>query len=170
MHLASFKKKLGQLLMCFAKFSLEQMGYRCKSNYCVLSKNKGAWALLCTGIGAFVVSILTANDIGFVSILGNLFASGLMFIPLYLSHKEAIRVHRKNNVQITSNRVDRTPHGSQLVIYSVLYVYSFLAFLYRCFAGEFALWLVNFAVYFAECIGIAIDVLVVFFDAELIIE
>lgn len=170
MLLAPVKKKLSQLLIRFAKFSLEQMGYRCKSKYFTLSKNKGAWALLCTGIGAFIISLLTANDIGFISILGNLVASVLMFIPLYLSHKDAIRIHRKNNVQITSDHVDRTPHGSQLVIYSVLYAYSFLAFIYRCFAGEFALWLVNYAVYFAECTSIVVDVLVVFFDAELIIE
>ena len=167
MHWTSLKK-LGSWIVSIAKFSLEQMGYRCKTVGSI--KNKVAWTLFFTSLVALVISLSTVKDIGFTSIMGNLCASVFVFIPLYMNHKEAIKIHRNNNVQLTTTKIDRTPHGSQLVIYGIICAYTLLGVIYRLASGDIALWLINYAVYFIEFINIVISVLVAFFDAEIVVD
>lgn len=162
----------GKRLIRMIKFSLSQIGYRCKSDQITFSRNKKSWALLGLGILVFLLSLFSANDGEVISLLINLFVTAMLFIATYASHSEAVDKWREKNVKVGDSGTgeNRTAYGSQLVIYVMVAAYSVLAFIYRLFYGEIAVWLINFAVYFMECADIVISTMVILFDAELIMD
>lgn len=157
-----------------SKFALEQLGYHCRSETFTWSANKPAILSLFAGFGAFFLSLISANETDFVSLLENVLAAILAFVPTWLMHCATIKSHNEcsdpSNIPVPVS-ASRTPYGSQFLIYIVLAVYSFLALGYRLiFGGEFAIWIINFTVFFIECVGIVIDILVIVFDAEIKVD
>lgn len=157
-----------------AKFALEQLGYHCKSQTFTWSANKPAMLSLFAGLGAFFLSLNSANETDLLSLLENALAAILAFIPTWLTHRATIKSHNEcpnpSSIPVPVP-ASRTPYGSQFLIYIVLAVYSFLALVYRLiFGGEFAIWIINFTVFFIECVGIVLDILVIVFDAEIKVD
>lgn len=171
----TFGNRFFTKLAYISKFVLEQLGYHCNSQSITWSNNPVALISLATGGVAFFLSLRAADGTDFWSLLENVFAAILVLLPMWLTHHFTIKKHNESRSAdqipiLSPTLASRTPYGNQFVIYIILMIYSFLAFVYRLFAGEVAIWIINFTVYFIELIGIVIDILVLVFDAEIKVD
>lgn len=153
-----------------AIFVLSQAGYRAKHEEIRTSRNKQAWFLLVFGAVILVLSVSTAKESDVLSLIVNILGTIVIFISTYESHCEAIKQWRSNNIPVNDEQNERTPYGSRLLIYSFLVICGCIAFIYRWIIGDKAIWIINYIAYFIECLDVAINALVIMFNAELVIE
>lgn len=167
MKWSTIKKEAGQTCVSIAKFSLTQIGYHCKNDKISCSENKNAKMMLLIAALVFLLSLSSIKHKDYVGLLINMLGTIGLFFAVYQDHKDVVKEWLSSNQPVSDSFDERTPYGSQLLIFGMIVVYSVLAFIVRLFfAREPAIWLLDFAAHFVAFFNVAIASLVYLFDAE----